>query len=451
MATIRIKMSPRGGAERRLYLRIQNGAERTEIATDIIVNADEWDPKHCVVTGTDTNSRITNVKIRDLHAAVELMMLRYELHTIRQSIDFSDLVRRVKKEVLRRESDSDRSPAFLEHFDTIMASRKPSTASVYDSTRKLIRKLFSRSADRLTFEDITPAWLRDLEFKMARRGNAPGYINIAMRNIRAVMNDAIDREYTKNYPFRRYRIGKVETIKRSLTVGDLRLLNDWKCEPYQEPYRDMFMLIFCLIGINLVDICHLKKITRDGRIEYRRAKTDKIYSIRVEPEAYILISRLSGKTHLLNVLDTYKDHHYYMRHLNRQLKRIGITGRGHRGQPVYDPMFPEITTYWARHTWATIAAYLDIPDETISHALGHAECNPTTAIYIKRYRPKIDGANRRVLDYVFGGIVNGEQESVPGTAEYYGLTQKSFDKLKDHINLPQAGTPPSSDATSPSR
>ena len=55
--------------------------------------------------------------------------------------------------------------------------------------------------------------------------------------------------------------------------------------------------------------------------------------------------------------------------------------------------------YWARHSWATIAAELDIPKETIAAALGHSS-STVTDIYINFDRTKIDRANRQVLDYV---------------------------------------------------
>ena len=56
-------------------------------------------------------------------------------------------------------------------------------------------------------------------------------------------------------------------------------------------------------------------------------------------------------------------------------------------------------SHWARHTWATIASYLDIPKETIAQALGHGG-NTVTDVYIDFDRRKIDEANRKVLDYV---------------------------------------------------
>lgn len=58
-----------------------------------------------------------------------------------------------------------------------------------------------------------------------------------------------------------------------------------------------------------------------------------------------------------------------------------------------------IIMYYARHTWATIAAELDIPKETISAALGHS-ANSVTDTYSEFDTKKIDIANRRVIDYL---------------------------------------------------
>lgn len=59
-----------------------------------------------------------------------------------------------------------------------------------------------------------------------------------------------------------------------------------------------------------------------------------------------------------------------------------------------------LTTYWARHSWATIAASLDIPKETISAALGHQLGSTITSIYIDFDQAKVDRANRQVIDYI---------------------------------------------------
>ena len=161
--------------------------------------------------------------------------------------------------------------------------------------------------------------------------------------------------------------------------------------------------MFMLIGINTVDLCHLKEIDSEGRINYHRAKTNRLYSIKVEPEALEIINKYRGEKWLLNILDRYQDYKDYTKRMNRALKKIGPVKRvGLGGKKIYEPLFPDISTYWARHTWATIAASLDIPRDTIAHALGHGN-NTVTDIYIDFDERKIDEANRKVLDWVLHG------------------------------------------------
>ena len=85
------------------------------------------------------------------------------------------------------------------------------------------------------------------------------------RNLRAIFNRAIDEEIIPQgmYPFRRFKIKKESTPKRSLTVEELRMLRDYPCEEWQEKWRDMFMLIFYLIGINTVDLMALTEVQKE--------------------------------------------------------------------------------------------------------------------------------------------------------------------------------------------
>lgn len=116
-----------------------------------------------------------------------------------------------------------------------------------------------------------------------------------------------------------------------------------------------------------------------------------------------IIERYKGKEHLLYVEDL-KDYRTYTYAMCRGLKKLGeveVKGRG--GKKERKPLFPDISTYWARHTWATIAASLDIPKETISAALGHEIGSRVTSIYIDFDQKKVDEANRKVMDYVLYG------------------------------------------------
>lgn len=289
--------------------------------------------------------------------------------------------------------------SFEKVFIRFTEKKHGSTRDLYEYTLKLIRKHF-KNTDKLKFEDITPQWLDKFDSALAKTNTSRNYRNIQLRNIRAVFNAAIDDEITSYYPFRKYKIRPEMTRKRSMPVEDLRRLFSYPVEKYAEIYRDMFALIFMLIGINTVDLHRLKEITSDGRIEYCRAKTHRLYSVKVEPEALEIINKYRGQKGLLVIADRWTDHKNFRHQMNKALKLIGpLERKGLGGKKDRKPAFPDISTYWARHTWATIAAFLDIPKETIAAALGHGAYT-VTDIYIDFDQTKVDRANRIVLDYV---------------------------------------------------
>ncbi len=184
-----------------------------------------------------------------------------------------------------------------------------------------------------------------------------------------------------------------ESSDRALTIEQLKAFIHAELKPWEEKYRDFFLLSFLLIGINTEDLLHIRTISDDGRINYVRAKTHKEMSVLVEPEALKIIERYRGKSgFLLNVLDSYSNTHNWTSRVDKNLRemsnRIGL---------------PEITMYWARHTWATLA-HIDLGIElsAISDAFGHQPEKRVTLIYIKRKDyAKVDEANRKVIDYCF--------------------------------------------------
>ena len=302
-----------------------------------------------------------------------------------------------KAEAKRRSEES--KTLFAHRFLAFSRNKKKSTCGVYMQTYKRMAAFMGNELESLKFEDITKDWLTRFDNFMAQTAPSRNARNIHLRNIRAVFNDAIDNEITTFYPFRRFKIRPEATRKRSMKVEDLQTLFNYPAEKHALYYIDIFKLIFMLIGINVVDLCNLKEIV-DGRVNYRRAKTHRQYSIKVEPEALEIINRHRGKKWLLDILDRYADHNDFTSKINKALQRVGPVKRvGLGGKKIYSPLFPNITTYWARHSWATIAASLDIPRDTIAHALGHGT-NTVTDIYIDYDQSKVDEANRRVLDWV---------------------------------------------------
>lgn len=292
--------------------------------------------------------------------------------------------------------------SFARRLVSFAERHSPRTRDLYLNTLSRIRA-FCPEVASLTFEDIDKGWLQEFESFLARTAKSKNARNIHLRNIRAVFNDALDDEITTAYPFRKFKIRPVATRKRAMALEDLRELLTMEVVPWQEFYRDMFKLIFLLIGINAVDLYGLTRVTRQGRVEYERAKTHRAYSVKVEPEAMELIEKWRGQKGLLCLADRWGDHRNFLHQCNKALKSIGEVKRvGLGGRKVTEAYFPEVTTYWARHSWATVAASLDIPKETIAHALGHGS-QTVTDIYIDFDERKVDEANRRVIDWVLYG------------------------------------------------
>lgn len=275
---------------------------------------------------------------------------------------------------------------FIERYLLFMNKKSGRTQEIYRTTYDKIIQ-FDENIQRKTCEDIDRNWLLDFDRFMSATCTTNTRA-IHLRNIRAVFNDAIDDDVTTCYPFRKFKIKRIETAKRSLTVEQMRTLWFANVSDTEKKYLDVFKLTFLLIGINSKDLCYLKEMT-NSRIEYNRAKTKKLYSIKVEPEAAEIIERYRGENYLLYILDRYQNYEDYRKRLNDHIKAIAKRNG-----------LPNVTTYWARHTWATIAAEIDIPKETISEALGHQLGNKITSIYINFDQRKVDEANRRVIDYV---------------------------------------------------
>lgn len=280
---------------------------------------------------------------------------------------------------------------FRTQYEAFMATKK--NATTIDIYKNVINKIKEYcDYESLELKDIDIDWLNGYTEKLRQDRNCINSIAINLRCIRAVLNFARKRGIIKEYVFSMYQIKTEETRKRSLTVEQLRTLYHANLSKIRSKHRDMFFLIFFLMGINMIDLSRLTKI-ENGRITYRRAKTGTLYDIKVEPEAMAIIDKYRGKEHLLKVFDKLTSYKYYEVALNDTLTKICT-----------ELELPKISAYWARHTFATIAYEIGIPTDTIADCLGHKSTHKITEIYIKKDLNKIDEANRKVIDYVLYNI-----------------------------------------------
>lgn len=255
------------------------------------------------------------------------------------------------------------------------------TKEIYLATAKRLLD-FDHHATTRPLEEITKDYLTSFNTFLGGSINARA---IHMRNLRAVFNDAIDNNITNHYPFRTFKIRTEATQKKALDVETLRHIIHAPLPKPLANHRDYFVLSFLLIGINISDLYDLNEIT-NGRIEYRRHKTGRLYSIKVEEEADQIIRAHKGSERLIDIADNFKTSRTFTAAHNRALKKI----------------YPALTSYHARHTWATIAYEIGISTDIISQALGHSFSTgaDVTQVYIRRDGRKVDDANRKVIEYV---------------------------------------------------
>jgi len=381
MASVTVTLDKRTPTKDGLFplkLVVSNNGRTAHISLGIHIRKDEWnDTKHTIISNPNRNTLNAYVlqRLTETRNAL-LSLVSTGQHKNTTATQLRDMI-------LDTLSPHDLPPTtFSEWFGTFTQRHENKrTREIYEATWKMLCR-FDSDIETKLFEDITKSYLDTFFLWCAKTSPSINARNIHLRNIRAVFNDAIDNNLTTFYPFRRFKITPQPTRKRSLDKDILYYILTCNIEERKRRYYDAFRLSFYLIGINLADLCNLKpEAIQNGRLFYVRKKTKKAYSIRIEKEAMEIIKRYQTPDHLCRFFD---GNNY--RAFNEKLNNALPDG---------------VTAYSARHSWATIAASLDIPDDTISLALGHTPRNTTTDIYIRRDLKKVDDANRKVIDYVF--------------------------------------------------
>lgn len=347
------------------------------ISSGVYIRPDQFD-KQCRMVIKRPDRLQLNTLLAKLHA--ELLC---KLHDARIAGTIKGYTaQQIKDFLIGKEDDKDKFAPAFERFAGMHTNKR--TRELYASTWVMIQR-FARNAKTLRFADITRRWLQDFDTFLARTSPSANARSIHLRNIRAVFNEAIKDEITTHYPFRAFKIKHEPTRKRNISAADIHALAEMKLPPHLCKYRDFFMLSFYLIGMNSADLLTLTPDAyKDGRITYRRMKTGKLYDIEVLPPAATIIEAYRGERLLLSFAENCANYRHFANRCNNNLQTI------RKG----------LTIYWARHSWATIAAELDVPIDTIAAALGHTTPFTTTNIYIQRNPRKVDEANAMVIKAV---------------------------------------------------
>lgn len=279
---------------------------------------------------------------------------------------------------------------------------RPGTAHVYQST-------YNRIADftgncQLTFDEITPIWLKAFQNYLLSRQLKWNSISTYMRMLRAIYFRAVD-EGLAPARFRLFHgvyTGTRVTVKRAINIQVLRQLQKPLPEHNQiDKARMIFLLLFMLRGIPFVDIAFLRRCDFNGNIiTYRRRKTGAWLTVRVEPEAMKLIQALKSRDpdspYLFPFIkhsgkDEYTQYQHALRKFNRNLKILSAMFGKHIS----------LSSYSARHSWATIANFCNYQQELISNAMGHSSVKVTETYFQQHSNDRIHAMNRGLLSHVF--------------------------------------------------
>jgi len=271
------------------------------------------------------------------------------------------------------------------------------TAQLYELSMKSIltfaKEFSGKEVDKLYFREINSLWLEKYEkYMIETNKRSTTTVSMYLRCLRAIFNNAIaDKDITQEFlPFgrRKYQIPNHKKVKKALDRSQLKtLLESSPQNPEQEKAKDFWFLSFFCNGINLKDIALLRYENLEGdKLTFIRAKTKNTtktnqksitvylnafskailekYSNPIEAPKNLIFSIISDQDSEINKFNKIKN---FTRFVNQNLKQLaknnGIT--------------EDISSYWARHSFATSMIRSGKSIEVVSEAIGHNDQKTT--------------------------------------------------------------------------
>lgn len=263
--------------------------------------------------------------------------------------------------------------------------------------------------DGLPVDLITSKELDNIQARFLRKGNTQSTTNIHLRNIRTLFNACRD-EYNdedrgeiviRHYPFRKFRFRKTELPrKRSLEVDQIRSILNFQDTEFERVNlsRDVFTLSFFLLGMNTVDLYTCSNY-RKGRITYYRHKTKArkgeraMLSVLVPEKIRPIVEKYLDRTgeRVFDFYTRYSTADGFNQNVNKGLAYIGRTLG----------MEEEVTSYYARHSFATIARNeCGVSKDDIAMCLTHSSGHDVTDLYLNEKWTLIDRVQEKVIKFM---------------------------------------------------
>ena len=270
------------------------------------------------------------------------------------------------------------------------------TAETYTTTMNSFRR-FLEGHD-IPFRSVTPELVENYETWLLKKGLSRNSTSFYMRILRAVFNHAVDLGHVPiSEPFRHVYTGVDKTRKRAIPLSVIRRMKalDLESRPDLAFSRDMFLFSFFTRGMSFVDMAYLRPGSiSQGCLSYVRKKTGQLLRIHWEDCMQEIVDRYPAGDagYLLPIItdpgrDDRNQYRNVLFHVNAGLAEISRMLH----------LDPPITTYVARHSWATAAYSQNVPVSIISEALGH-DSERTTRIYLASVsNSRVDRANSMII------------------------------------------------------
>lgn len=397
MATIKVKFRPSsvGDREGTIYYQVIHDRVARQVATDYRIYAGEWDDKYHRIVMPQCPARINLLlslqeKIRcDMERFNRIItsLMRVEYFSAEEIVaEFKMLTSRL---------------SFFNFMGGMIArlrhNGKIRTSETYRSAFNSFSRF--RNNEDVMLDVFSQELVESYDAYLQAKGLVPNSRSFHLRILRAVYNRAREQGLTgrDRNPFIHVYTGVDKTIKRAVGIDAIKRIKDMDLTTNRpaDYARDIFMLSFYMRGMSFIDLAYLKKSDMAGGfIVYRRRKTGQTLTIRWTKEMQEILEKYpENETEYLfpiitscaaNPRNQYKSRHYM---INRNLKTVAQKAG----------LQMPLTTYVARHSWASIARSKGISVSVISEGLGH-ENEHTTQIYLASLDTSaVDRANYIIL------------------------------------------------------
>ncbi|NDI98704.1 site-specific integrase [Flavobacterium sp. LaA7.5] len=401
MASIKIKLKDKPTKEGLFPIVISIIKERKTkvIALGIKCLKKDWDEAKSELKRTHKNYFQQNIVINQKKDKALKIIYDFELENIDFTLtQFEERFRGVKDMNITVKS------FWRKKISDLNLAGRTGNARAYRDTMNSFFK-FAKN-EKLMFREITVEMLDSYEIYLRSNGSNDGGIGVKMRELKALINDAIKKGIVaeKYYPFKIYKTSKLKgnNPKRALTRDEIQLIEelDENKYPHLKQAKQLFIFSYYTRGMNFYDILKLTwQSIEKGTIIYTRSKTKSNFRIKILPPVQDILDELKNKSFATSYIFPLllKDDLTPLQIENRKAKTLKKYNKDLKLIAEAVGITQKLTSYVARHSFATNLKELGESTEIISQAMGHTDIKITMA-YLKDFGDDvIDKSHEKLL------------------------------------------------------